>query len=228
MADEENDLILPELDEHDTAAVIGLLIRVMRIDIANTRERELVAELNAALAQRVPVRKKYLEGIGAFGFNTTKSDIWDSVKAAIGPKTYSNAWAIARAASEASEQKAKELEEQPDVAQGARSKVGPSLIGSDDHHRDKSDQQIPKIGQAILEYLRSLHGLGAPVSVIKKHLSDTYGIETHEKTPGMTLYRLSKEGLVRRDGRSWFATDVVGNLEASRASSADSGIGNGE
>jgi hypothetical protein len=33
-----------------------------------------------------------------------------------------------------------------------------------------------------------------------------FGETIHEKTVGMTLYRMSKDGLVTRDGHTWFIT----------------------
>ncbi|TBY75808.1 hypothetical protein E0H51_16900 [Rhizobium leguminosarum bv. viciae] len=35
------------------------------------------------------------------------------------------------------------------------------------------------------------------------------GVEMHDKTVGMTLYRLSQDKLARREGRIWFATNLA-------------------
>ena len=41
------------------------------------------------------------------------------------------------------------------------------------------------------------------MATIKEFIA-SQNIEMHDKTVGMTLYRLSKDGLARRDGRTWF------------------------
>lgn len=45
---------------------------------------------------------------------------------------------------------------------------------------------------------------GSRAAVLRDYIEAKFGIVTHEKTVGMTLYRLLKEGLVRRDGHIWF------------------------
>jgi hypothetical protein len=47
---------------------------------------------------------------------------------------------------------------------------------------------------------------GKKVREIREFLRKSHGEEFHEKTVGMTLYRLMKAGLARREGRLWFAT----------------------
>jgi hypothetical protein len=60
-----------------------------------------------------------------------------------------------------------------------------------------------RIADRILEFLQGAAALGSKAAPIRDFLKQQ-GINTHEKTVGMTLYRLSQEGLVRRDGRIWF------------------------
>jgi hypothetical protein len=52
------------------------------------------------------------------------------------------------------------------------------------------------------------------VSILRQQL-ETIGIKTHQKTIGMTLYRLLKEGLLRRRGRDWFFVPEDGRMSAS-------------
>ncbi len=39
---------------------------------------------------------------------------------------------------------------------------------------------------------------------MREFIEKTYGETLHEKTVGMTLYRLSQDNLVHRDGHTWF------------------------
>lgn len=57
---------------------------------------------------------------------------------------------------------------------------------------------------AALRVLRDVHPEGLKAAEVRERVSAQYGLDSHEKTAGMTLYRLKKEGLVRRDGFTWF------------------------
>ncbi|TBX81895.1 hypothetical protein E0I74_04935 [Rhizobium laguerreae] len=64
------------------------------------------------------------------------------------------------------------------------------------------------IKDLVLRELRkaSSHGTTAReiIDTLRKE-----GIEMHDKTVGMTLYRLSREERARRDGRRWFTSDTT-------------------
>ena len=62
----------------------------------------------------------------------------------------------------------------------------------------------PKVSDAILEFLQERGKEGARIADIKDYIQRTYHLEMHEKTPGMTLFRLQKLGRVTRDKRVWF------------------------
>lgn len=66
-----------------------------------------------------------------------------------------------------------------------------------------------RISDLIMEYLKQVGAQGAGATEIRNWLENVHGIKTHEKTPGMTLYRLSKEGLVSRMGRTWFLASAL-------------------
>ena len=214
MSDESDPDEIPALDEHDAAAVFGLLIRIMRIDDDNKKDREALAEINARITARGVPRVKYLNGLSAFGFSTGAPDLWDKVKTAIGRDTYARAWRIAT-----EEQKPPEK-----AGDDVNATVTAEEKRTPDIRAEGADRpaDTPKISQIIIEYLRALPaGQGANVAQIKKHLADAFQIETHEKTPGMTLYRLSKDGLVRRDGRLWFANEAAKSEIAQQNTATD-------
>jgi hypothetical protein len=62
----------------------------------------------------------------------------------------------------------------------------------------------PPIREIVLDRLRGAGAEGKRASAIQKYIERVYGAELHQKTVGMTLYRLAQEGLVRREGRTWF------------------------
>jgi len=65
-----------------------------------------------------------------------------------------------------------------------------------------------RISDLILEHLRQAGDKGTTANAIRSWLLNVHGISTHEKTPGMTLYRLSKQGSVTRNGRTWFLSSA--------------------
>lgn len=65
-------------------------------------------------------------------------------------------------------------------------------------------EKAPKIKDFVADSLRKAGDHGIKAAEIRLLLQATHNIETHEKTVGMTLYRLSREGLARRDGITWF------------------------
>jgi hypothetical protein len=79
---------------------------------------------------------------------------------------------------------------------------------------DQSSYSAPaNIREMVIECLKQAGSSGAKVADVKKFIAGL-GIEMHDKTAGMTLYRLSKEGIARREGRDWFylqpASDIFG------------------
>lgn len=63
---------------------------------------------------------------------------------------------------------------------------------------------VPKIKQIVLDRLQAAGERGARAADIRQFIATTYGIETHEKTVGMQLYRYLKAGVARREGATWF------------------------
>jgi hypothetical protein len=62
----------------------------------------------------------------------------------------------------------------------------------------------PTVRAIALEQLSLAGDAGLKAADIRKYIAETYSAEIHEKTVGMTLYRLLKEEVVRRKGRTWF------------------------
>jgi hypothetical protein len=62
----------------------------------------------------------------------------------------------------------------------------------------------PTVREVALMRLREAGGKGAKAADIREYFERTYGQVVHEKTVGMTLYRLLQANQVRRDGHTWF------------------------
>jgi hypothetical protein len=191
---------IPILDEHDRAAVFAMIVQLVRIDVGNSNDRTMIAELQAAVDRRSASREKYVTAIDAFGFEVDTAGVWDRVKIALGEEMFFRAYSTAFPDEFKDDGKRSQSAETQPAAPMLRSTPEYSYGGA-----PRTEGPSPKISDAILTYLRSISGRGAHVVQIKKYLREALGIETHEKTPGMTLYRLSKNGLVRREGRLWSA-----------------------
>lgn len=71
----------------------------------------------------------------------------------------------------------------------------------------------PTIRDLVLSAIRKAHPKAVRASTIRRELANL-GHATHEKTVGMTLYRLSKDGLTRRvGGRDWYLAPEAEHAE---------------
>jgi hypothetical protein len=62
----------------------------------------------------------------------------------------------------------------------------------------------PTVREVALMRLQAAGDKGAKAAEIREYFERTYGQVVHEKTVGMTLYRLLQANQVRRDGHTWF------------------------
>lgn len=76
----------------------------------------------------------------------------------------------------------------------------------------KAKSARPSLREVVLDQLRQRPS-GAKAADLRDYIERTFGEEIHEKTVGMTLYRLSKESLVRRDGHIWFSAAATAVTE---------------
>lgn len=75
---------------------------------------------------------------------------------------------------------------------------------SDEAPQAGEKRERPSIRQIVLDRLADAGEGGAKAIDIRKYIETTYSEEIHEKTVGMTLYRLLQDELVRRQGHTWF------------------------
>jgi hypothetical protein len=72
-----------------------------------------------------------------------------------------------------------------------------------------SKTEMPRIRDIVLDRLREAGVGGSRATQIQNYVESTYSTRIHPKTVGITLFRLSKEGMVRRDGRTWYLVQHV-------------------
>jgi hypothetical protein len=63
---------------------------------------------------------------------------------------------------------------------------------------------MPKVRDIVLDQLEIAGSQGTKATPIRDYIEHTYNKDIHWKTVGMTLYRLSKDGLAHRKGQTWF------------------------
>ncbi len=67
-----------------------------------------------------------------------------------------------------------------------------------------AQKKIPRIRDIVLDQLRAAGASGQKATPMRRYIESTYSTEIHDKTVGMTLYRLAQEHLVHRKGQIWF------------------------
>ena len=175
------------LSERDKNAVAALIVRQVEAATAHTAAQRDLEEVKQRVASAVQDLSKLRVGFEIFGFTLTGDKPWDPIREAIGPERYNAAIAAARGQKDkAVEEEADEDEDDYEPSEGELEKIVP-----------------PNIREIVLDRLQHAGEAGTKVSPIKAFIA-AKGVEMHDKTVGMTLYRLSKEGAARRDGRTWF------------------------
>lgn len=190
------------LRDFEKLAVQSLVIRQLEAQDLQAETEKEIARLQAIVTETKSVRTSILTALKVFGFDTTEKNYWDDVKRELGKDLWRDAFAIAR----------------------------PKLLSNtkDDHvdFKNTFDSQpeaqaldAVNIRDQVIEELKLAGESGIKTSEIRQNFMDR-GIEMHEKTVGMTLYRLSKENIARREGRIWF---FVPDAEREESSEDESG-----
>lgn len=190
------------LTELDKDAVFALLVRQIKAQNQRDESRAAMAKAQAELDAASETMAKLRSGFAIFGFEGDQ--IWENIREAIGNERVSRAFEVA-----------KEATSGPTSKKSDEACQSHPVSPEDNDHEyeplDGEDESPPsKIREIVLERLRAAGAQGTKVGEIKKYI-ETQGIEMHDKTVGMTLYRLSKESLARRDGRVWFAVEKNDN-----------------
>lgn len=90
----------------------------------------------------------------------------------------------------------------------------------DGDEKESRPSGMPSIRDIVITKLEESGESGSKASAIREYIETTYAANIHVKTVGMTLYRLVKDGLARRDGRVWFSVPSSEKTEIPGAASS--------
>jgi hypothetical protein len=180
------------------AALKALLTRQV---LAQDEKAEADAERKAAEARFYEASKRMTAvrtSFALFGFNTDAEDFWDQVKTAMGLTAWNAAFAKARPKPFGPPPPPPDEDDGEDEKEaGGEQDIGQSAD-------EENDPAKATVRDAVLNYLEAVGDAGMKAAAIRALYEADSGVNLHSKTMGMTLYRLSLQGMVRREGRNWF------------------------
>jgi hypothetical protein len=200
--------------DQDKAALLAMVTRYTTQQKENEEIREAQQALNQRLAQGQAQIQRYIAAFAAFGFDIAyksekekKINGFQLVRNVVGSEAYLAAFAAGgRDPSETTTR-----DEDGNQSSGQQT-IRPELPLPE----PTSDKSIRDL---TLAELQSASANGTTATAIRQRIEQTRGTELHFKTVGMTLYRLSKDGLARREGRNWFFVPETKNPAGETAGS---------
>jgi hypothetical protein len=175
----------------DRAAIVAILVKWTRAWQAHAHHQEQ-ANSHQILAQReMEVLSRCSAALALFGYDTNNPDHWKAINS-----EFASEWRTAL--------------DQPNLGgitgePSIQAKTAPA----ESVEQVASAPPMPRIKDIVLQQVEMAGDQGARATDIRQFIEKTYLTRIHEKTVGMTLFRLSKQGLVTRDGRTWFAAKSV-------------------
>ncbi len=182
------------LTEEDKAVLMALVTRYVRLYDENSAEKKLKDEINARIAANTAQFTKLNSALSIFDFDPLL-DGFKRLRAEVGNERYDEAVRKARTAyvgvsKPALERKnnSSDVVDEPTLPQGVEGST---------------------VRELVLDRLKAAGDEGSKAKLIRAYIETARSIKLHEKTVGMTLYRLGLDGLARRDGRTWFFVPPV-------------------
>lgn len=188
-----------KIDDADRELAIQLLARTFANGEVWTRA---IAEQEDAQRRVEEAGKRAVAlkaAFGAFGFDPDSASMWEDVRAALGDDDYARAARLGRPASE------------PTLNFDDDSTAVPEPLGVADAAQGYG---APSIRAMVAEELKNAGPAGAQAAAIRRTIENRLARKLHDKTIGMTLYRLARSGAAHRSGRTWFASEATGAPEA--------------
>jgi hypothetical protein len=188
--------------QQDKAAISGLLTRyVITYDLRRAWE-EKKEEAEKQLADLAVQVANFKAAFDLFNIDIFNKDCWIPVRTELGELAFARAVEAGQAAAK---QKQGLLPAQGElVIEHFEPGKTEKMISAKGGPGQQVEPRKPAVKEAVLEYLRVVGPSGSKIVPIREYVEKTYSMKIHEKTVGMTLYRLSRTGLVRREGRTWF------------------------
>lgn len=170
----------------------ALMTRFVRAWLDREGDQKLIAEANKRVEAATQQVNRVIEAFKVFDLTVGPTESWEAVKTIIGDDLYDHAIAEGHRPA-----LALEIQE-PNIEEGRIEQSSPNAT------LFEASIAPPTVRDGALTMLRGRGDGGAKASEIRAFLESTYSMKLHEKTVGMTLYRLSQDGVVRRVGRTWF------------------------
>jgi hypothetical protein len=210
---------MPTLDDEDIATAVALMVRLVRVQNERNRVGEIKKEVDEKYVAINLQWNRCRDALAILGFDTSSKDIWSDIKAAIGMPNWNAAFERA---------KASPLPLTPILAVMPPIPPPPPPVspgneewddGEPDELTDTAFEGVEEPPQSVREFVieaLKTHGQkGTKAADIRAAYESARGMKLHDKTIGMTLYRLSKEEppLARREGRIWFFVEPNGGTK---------------
>ncbi len=191
------------MEDYEKDAVFALFVKSLNSiqDLTKAKEDREEAEIRYREAQKAIHRTQ--TALEVF-LDLSGSSSWRVVLNAIGRKRFSDALALANYSPTFIEEALKASQHADEDEE--LSELAPLS------ELNESEQDI-NIKTLVWEKLKNAADRGITARQIIDALR-AVGVEMHDKTVGMNLYRLSQEGLARRHGRTWFPV-LAGREETS-------------
>jgi hypothetical protein len=199
---------MPVYDEGDKAALLALVRKYQRVWYDRDRDKKIKASVEARLETYEPQVERLKAAFAIFGVEGFKREHWDQLAKDLGEEEfYSSIADITYRPAPKQNRDGSDEEPSAPTAVDLQPQPQPQPQPQLEHEPEtgpEADTDGGTVREIVLRYLKNSAVRGAKASDIRQHIETLRGEQLHEKTVGMTLYRLSLDGLVRREGRTWF------------------------
>lgn len=181
-------MIFAMIKDKDKSLLLALAVSFQRLWDQRIADTALKEEVDARLAALEPQIQAIFSAVQAFGVETRAGWFWP-IREAVGPAVFDKAMLDAGIRMQWG-----------DPPEGYAPIVldEPKFLNTELLNADAPVREI------VLERLKIAERRGAKASDIRSYIEMLRGKKLHDKTIGMTLYRLSMDGLARREGRIWY------------------------
>lgn len=186
---------LPPLTDDDKATVLGLVLRygvLRRENVLDAKEKE---QIELRMKDRAKRMEQLTTAFRGFGFVAGEEGYFKQIRAQVGEEAY-----LAMLA------KINAIIPDPDAVPPAVGPVVPTSEPEPEPQHDAHADSEPSIREMVIESLRKAFPMGRIASDIRRAIESRRKTKLHDKTIGMTLYRLSQAEppMARREGTTWF------------------------
>lgn len=183
---------LPTLTDDDRATLLGLVLLYGVLSRENVVDRRQMEQLEARIKGRRERMGKLFSGFQAFGITDDGEGYFKKIRAAVGDDAYVATLGKIDAII-------------PDPNAEKPPEVGP-VAPRPESEREPEPPSGLSIREMVIESLQKSFPMGRFASDIREAIESRRKAKLHDKTIGMTLYRLSQADppLARREGTTWF------------------------